>query len=204
MSISMEAAEGAKYESPVKTSNKMTVPIERSELETFSLKPANYRIKFKNKEERLAAKARAWENSRIAMVCEAGTSKQMKWKKATPEDIGAASQSVGLQLYFSFLNKSLYILFLWALLLSPLISLCAMDSGESDDKVGVGGLALLSLASFGDSTELEIAALAAPEQRTIEIDGKTEKMVDWTATLSLLGAFGAFLYFLIFEFPQHL
>ncbi|CAD7976920.1 unnamed protein product, partial [Amoebophrya sp. A25] len=112
--------------------------------------------------------------------------------QADSKKIGELSQSLGIQLYFSFLRGGAFFLGVWSLFLLFVVLGCASPSGDSDDEHGVGFLAVLSLASFGDSS---LEASPHPTQRKIDFWGSKEYMVDVTPWMSLLSAFGAGMYF---------
>ncbi len=56
----------------------------------------------------------------------------LDWRRAKFGDIGHASQSIGLELYFKWLQNTGVALAAWALLAMPLIVSCCMTDGNGE------------------------------------------------------------------------
>jgi len=164
--------------------------LSHAELAAMSSKHLDYRKKFSGRAQRKVAAVRAITEAKKGMIRE--NNKLVSWRKADRKKIGETTQSMGIQMYFDFLYGGATMFFVWGLLLLFTILACLADSGESDDKTGASGLALFSLATFGDSTEQEIRT---PAERTVELYGTSYTAADLTPIMSALSAAGALLYF---------
>mmetsp|Transcript_27086 Transcript_27086/g.68318 ORF Transcript_27086/g.68318 Transcript_27086/m.68318 type:complete len:1252 (-) Transcript_27086:318-4073(-) len=150
------------------------------------------RQRFKTKEDFRAARDRQRREARLLKITEEG--ELVAWKNATPHQIGRASQSIGLQLYFMFLRSSARYLLVWSLCVFPTLYVCLQPS-QADTELEVSGLALLSLASFGNQGVDEHGNAVAAADRKVSIFGTSYKMTTITPLLSWAAAAGAMLYF---------
>ncbi|CAD7963011.1 unnamed protein product [Amoebophrya sp. A120] len=149
-----------------------------------------FRAKFKTREEFIEARNRQRQEAKLSKITEDG--ELVPWRTATPERIGRASQAIGLQLYFMFLKGSAKWLAIWVLLVSPILYIAMQDDSPDDETLEVGGLALFSLASFGEQSD----KTKSGGTRRVTIFGTQYRMADVTPVLSWLAAAGAFFYFI--------
>ncbi|CAD7965733.1 unnamed protein product [Amoebophrya sp. A25] len=204
------------------------VPQESKDVETAVPAPEdeeagspNHRQKFADRAAFGAALARQRGEARLLKITEEGA--LVPWREATPQRIGKASQSLGLQLYFMFLKSGCRFLFFWSLCLAPLLYVCSQPS-PGDARLEVGGLAQYSLASFGDQDGTTTTTVAgggtsssttagrstatsggassatasstSTKSRTVTLLGTSYPMQHVAPILSALGALGAAAFFL--------
>ena len=181
-------------------------PIPRHELVAMTKKPPHYRKPIPEKTERDAARKRAKEAGKkrkchldgLTMeVLEKDSTSSTKWRTKTvpvrrvtqagPEQLGQATDSMGIELYFFFLRRSFVVFSVWSLLMIFIIVAC-LEPSKSDESLSVGFLALFSLASFGN----------APHEHDQETWKEREvvgwRMVELTPVLAWLSAIGAVCY----------
>lgn len=160
--------------SPAAADNSATLSadgeLSRKDLVALSHRPERFRKKFESKDERRAAKNRCYADAEAAKCSIDGRPVRRWLCAAGPKEIGQASTSLGIELYFLFLQQGGMVLFLWGCLVSLMIAACAEPS-EGDDNYGVSPISMLTLASFGDQ------AKGDPQSRVITVAG-----VEWDIT----------------------
>eukprot|EP00392_Amoebophrya_sp_AT5.2_P003975 g3980.t1 len=167
--------------------------LSRDQLAAMSSKPVDFRKKLASPEAKKAAVERQAAEAKRHMIHDDDTGALIPWTSASIATIGHATQSMGIELYFTFLKNGAFLFAGWAALTLFTILGCLADSGAADDSVGVTGLAVFSLASFGNAEE-RVDGLP-PEARTVDLYGETYDAYDVTPWMSAMSALGAFLYF---------